>query len=380
MVLFLASKTTARIFTPEKRINFIIFGVDEEEARTDTMMLGCLNTEEKKLDLISIPRDTQVVMPENRRAVLEENGRWAPADGVMKLNQVYFYGGEEYGAEYAMKQITELTGVEIKYYAIVNLEAFRYIVDEVGGVNFDVPFRLWYHDPFQNLSIELEPGFQKLNGQQAEGLVRFRKSDDGALAYYTDWDRAQTQQKFLKELITQTMRDNNKVKNASVFVSAAIKYVETNCTAADALKYLPYIQDLAEDGAIRTHSMSGWDELKNGQWYTFLDMDELALQVDGIFNSDKAKESAIGLDIYVLNGGSVSGLAARNRLFLESKGFTVSRVGDYDGERKNYTRIIVKSREYGSDIQALYPGSKIEVDASAYPDDDIALILGTNEQ
>ena len=67
-----------------------------------------------------------------------------------------------------------MLGFEVDGYVEVNLEAFVEIIDLMGGVTFDVPQRMYYSDPSQNLYIDLYPGEQTLTGDQAIGVVRYR--------------------------------------------------------------------------------------------------------------------------------------------------------------------------------------------------------------
>ena len=70
-------------------------------------------------------------------------------------------------------------GFEPDFQVVVEWEAVGEIVDAMGGVWFDVPRKMDYEDPYQDLSIHLDKGYQLLNGEQAMGVVRFR---DGATA------------------------------------------------------------------------------------------------------------------------------------------------------------------------------------------------------
>ena len=132
----------------------LLTGSDEGNLRADTIMLGCFDTNNKTATLVSIPRDTLVL----------RNGKNS------KINAVYGNGKGE-----AMAQaVSELLGVPVDYYVSVDLDAFGAIVKAIGGVYFDVPIDMNYDDPYQDLHIHLEKGYQKLNAEQAIGVVRFR--------------------------------------------------------------------------------------------------------------------------------------------------------------------------------------------------------------
>lgn len=160
--------------------NILVAGTDDDGTRTDTIMIAHLDTIEHSVALLSVPRDTLI------------SGNYS----VPKINSVYGGAGKnEKGMEALKRTLASILGFEVDGYALVNLDAFIELVDLVDGVDFDVPMRMYYSDPTQDLYIDLQAGMQHLNGEQAMGLVRFRKG------YATqDIQRTQTQQAFLKAL------------------------------------------------------------------------------------------------------------------------------------------------------------------------------------
>lgn len=137
----------------------LLIGTDEGGTRTDTLMLMNVNTSEKQVSLVSIPRDTRV------------NGSYS----VPKINGVYgINGGGEEGMEMLQQRVKESIGFWPDGYIMVNLDSFVDLVDLMGGVTFNVPQDMYYNDPSQDLYIDLKAGEQKLNGTEAMGLVRFR--------------------------------------------------------------------------------------------------------------------------------------------------------------------------------------------------------------
>ena len=159
--------------------NILICGTDDDGTRTDTIIIAHLDANDHTVALLSIPRDTPVA---------------TGGGGLMKINSVYAGGGKD-GMERLAARLKDLLGFPVDGYVLVDLEAFQKTVDLVRGVEFDVPMDMNYEDPSQNLYIHLQKGLQTLDGEQAMGLVRFRKG------YATqDIQRTQTQQQFLKAL------------------------------------------------------------------------------------------------------------------------------------------------------------------------------------
>ena len=162
---------------------------------TDTMLLASYDVTNQKATVMSIPRDTMVNVP------------W----DIKKINSVYsYYGGGDRGIQYLYKEISQLVGFEPDFQVVVEWEAVGEIVDAMGGVWFDVPRDMDYEDPLQDLSIHISKGYQLLNGEQAMGVVRFRK---GANGYATgDLGRIETQQAFLKAVVEQLLKVENVTK------------------------------------------------------------------------------------------------------------------------------------------------------------------------
>jgi polyisoprenyl-teichoic acid--peptidoglycan teichoic acid transferase len=101
----------------------------------------------------------------------------------------------EGGAELAAATVTEnFEGVTIDRYVRVDTDAFKELVDLLGGVEVYVPTRMKYTDNTQKLHIDLQPGLQVLDGDQAEQFARFRKDATG------DIGRVQRQQQLIRAL------------------------------------------------------------------------------------------------------------------------------------------------------------------------------------
>ena len=161
----------------------------------DTMMLASYNVKDQKMTVLNIPRDTMVNVP------------W----DVKKINSVYNMNGKgDKGIQALYQEISQLVGFQPDFKVIVEWEAVGKLVDAIGGVWFDVPRTMDYEDPFQDLTIHIQKGYQKLNGQQAMGVVRFR---DGKNGYQNgDIGRIETQQNFLKAVMEQLLQIQNVTK------------------------------------------------------------------------------------------------------------------------------------------------------------------------
>ena len=165
----------------------LLCGVDEDGTRTDTMLLLCLDRNGKSLRLLSLPRDTMV----NRdNPVPKLNGAYG-ANGGAK-------GDKKQGMNVLMDYVKDLVGYRPDGYILLDLSGFEDLVDAMGGVTYDVPMDMSYSDPTQDLYIDLKAGLQKLNGEEAMWLVRFRSGY--AMA---DLERVEVQRDFLAAAVSQ---------------------------------------------------------------------------------------------------------------------------------------------------------------------------------
>ncbi len=219
-------------------VNILLLGVDEGGMRSDTIMLASLNGRTGKLSVLSIPRDTRVLV-----------GR-----GYQKINAAIGIGAQEVRKgnlkepeELSVQKVKLLTGLPIHYFMSINFDGFMEIIDALGGVEFDVPFRMKYDDPVQNLHIDLQPGIQILDGKKAHDFVRFRKGNPGYPGYAMgDLGRVEAQQAFIKAFIQQHVNAKNILKADDIF-DVVCRNVRTNYTAKDLIKHLGAIRKISSD-------------------------------------------------------------------------------------------------------------------------------------
>lgn len=249
----------------DQLLNIALLGTDGDGFRTDVNIVASLNLTTKEVHLISVPRDTRVVMTDDMIAYLEKNGRTVPqANGVYgqcKLTEVHAYAGEGNRSTFSVAMLEEILGIDIDYYVKVDLDAFKDIVDAVGGVEFDVQERLYYSDPAQGLYIDLYPGPQVLDGEKAEMLVRFREG-----YAQKDLKRIEVQQEFLKAFISQVCSSDKIMSNLDSYIKIFMEKVESDMPVATALKYASYVKEI-DPASITTDTIPG----EGGAYF---DMDE----------------------------------------------------------------------------------------------------------
>ena len=151
----------------------VVMGTDHVSTNTDVMFTVQLR--DGRTELTQVPRDTFI-----------ESDRY----GVMKANALYSSGGPDM----VKQELSKLLSARVDRYLVLNLQAVQRLADAIGGVEVDVPKRMYYVDNSQGLYIDLYPGRQLLKGEALEGFLRFRHDELG------DIGRMERQKLVLKEV------------------------------------------------------------------------------------------------------------------------------------------------------------------------------------
>lgn len=215
---------------PTDRLNVLLLGIDarggETMARADSMILASVDQKSKQLALLSIPRDTRVLIP---------------GYGTDKINAATSYGGPELAA----KTVSQLLGITVKNYVLVDFNAFKSVVDILGGITYDVEENMYHWDNEDNYAyqIDLEKGLQLLNGDKALQYVRYRDYPMG------DIDRTGHQQKFLMALAKELLQPSTITKLPEL-IPEVNRYVKTNLSLKDMYKLASVAKSLDESNFV----------------------------------------------------------------------------------------------------------------------------------
>ena len=212
----------------EDYYTILLLGLDiAGGGQTDTMMLASYDVTNQKATVMSIPRDTMVNVP------------W----DVKKINSVYSYYEDDGrdGVAAVYREIAQLVGFQPDFKVVVEWDAVGKVVDAIGGVWFDNPYPMDYHDPKQDLVIEQEPGWRLFTGDDAMQLIRWRQNDNDSPYGYRkrnggigDAGRMKLQQDFLKAVIRQLLSIEN-VTNIGRISKVFRENVETDLTFQNVL-------------------------------------------------------------------------------------------------------------------------------------------------
>ena len=364
----------------------LLLGVSEDISSklSDTIIVASYNPKTQKATLLSIPRDTFIGTNKNK------------ANSYDKINALY-----QKNPEKTLNAVNKITGLNIKYYAVISNNALVEVVDTIGGVEFDVPMDMNYDDSSQKLSIHLKKGMQKLNGEQAEGLVRFRHNNNNTSypSSYGDNDlgRMRTQREFLKEVAKQTIKLKNITKIGS-FVDILKENVTTNITNWSLIKdYIPYAIDFNTEnlemanipgttGSLGPNNLSFFIydksatekmikelfEKQNGTG----NVGESNSSTSNITTSSKNTENA-KIKIEILNGSGDSVLLTKATKALKNEGYNVYKTGTTTPTAKtaivNKTAVPVKITD---EIKDLLGVGAISSNITSSSTVDIRVVLG----
>lgn len=224
------------------KVNVLLLGLDKDKTRADVIMVVSVDSDTNQVNVLSIPRDTRAQYSESR---------------YDKINHAMGYNNPE---ETILRLVKQITGMPIHYYCEIDFSGFRKVIDILGGVEFDVPVNMHYDDPAQDLSIHINKGLQKLNGAQAEGVVRFRATYPGG-----DNDRIPVQQNFMKALFEQKLKPQYIIK-APALIREIYKHVTTNFSVADATGYVKMLRKMTPE-SLKTFMLPGEGRYVSGVSY-----------------------------------------------------------------------------------------------------------------
>lgn len=221
------------------RINILCLGITNTPPPADTIIVASIDTKNKLLDLISIPRDTYVY-----REGYETTGQ-------KKINASYVGKNTAAKAQSSMNAVRDILQIPIHHFVKVEYEGVEKIIDSIDGVEVNIPFDMDYDDPTDNLHIHLSKGKQTLNGEDSVRYLRFRKNNDNTHASEGDIGRISRQQEFIKSAL-------NKCLGLELIgvVNTAKDYIKTSLTAEQMIYYANKFRKIDKED-INTYVLPG---------------------------------------------------------------------------------------------------------------------------
>ncbi|MGI2273024.1 LCP family protein [Staphylococcus cohnii] len=214
-------------------------GQSAEQSRTDAMILSTFNADKEQIRMLSIPRDTI--------SYISEVGYYD------KITHAHAYNGPTA----SMDSVEATLNVPVDYYVRINMEAFVDAVDELGGIEYDVPYNISEPNTNDTGKIKVKKGHQKLNGDEALAVARTRHQD-------SDLKRGQRQMDLIKKLFIKAQKADSFSKLDDVIEIVGknakhnLSYKEVKALATSYLK---------DDVEIKSKQLEGQDDYLNGVYY-----------------------------------------------------------------------------------------------------------------
>jgi polyisoprenyl-teichoic acid--peptidoglycan teichoic acid transferase len=359
-------------------VNILVMGIDQGEdiadpkdpkksadmlsSRSDTMLLVRLNPDTHKTSILTIPRDTQVEIP---------------GLGVNKINAANWKGGAELASQVVSQM---LNGAPVDRHVRISTNAFREIVDVVGGVEVYVPKRMYYVDQTQKLNIDLQPGLQTLNGIQAEGFVRFRKDDLG------DIGRTQRQQTLLKALQKKFENPLMITRFPQIF-SVLQKHIDSNLSFGEMLALVQFGMQIKPNElqmVLLPGRFSTPDEFELSYWLMDRTATDQVLKSYFEVETPIEREAAVPAEVKTvkISVQNASGNPdAANRMVdrLQQLGFSNLVLASEDwSEPLDNTQVIPQwgNIEAATSVQELLDGSEVTADSTGDLQSDLTVRVG----
>lgn len=265
--------------TLENLEKLYVLVIGKSQGMTDTMIVCSYDAKTQEASMLSIPRDTFIGDSRYSASVYD------------KINSVYSYYNED--PQKVLDEINEITGLNIKNWALIDTKALVELVDAIGGVEFNVPIDMKYDDYSQELHVDLKEGWQTLNGDQVEQLVRFRHNSDGSSYSYEygneDFGRMRTQREVIMAIAKQTIQLKN-VKEVGKILDITEKYVETNMNFQSLKDYIPYAIYMNTNN-IKAEQLPGTSDYINGISFFLHDEDETETMINELFYGISVEET-----------------------------------------------------------------------------------------
>lgn len=338
------------------RVTILLMGLDyrdwesgEGPPRTDSMMLATLDPVTLTAGMMSIPRDLWVEIP---------------GYGHGRINTAYFLGEQDRlpggGPALAVETVEKFLGVPIQYYVQIDFGAFVRMIDEIGGVEVDVPEQIrvdpiaW--EPGQSNTVLLEPGKQVLNGDVTLAYARARKTEGG------DFDRAKRQQQVaiaIRDRILSLEMFPTLVAKAPSLYNELSSGIRTNLSLDEMLSLAMTATKVKREdirrGVIAPPNMVTLERVVyGGEPADVLKPvpDQIRILRDEVFTAEGALGPSIEVEspneasqlenarVAVLNGTGEEGLAGRMADQFKALGFNVVEISNADSWDYPTSRIV----------------------------------------
>jgi polyisoprenyl-teichoic acid--peptidoglycan teichoic acid transferase len=341
---------TPQVWDGAGRVTILAMGLDSRDwedggegpSRTDSMILLTVDPTSRTAGMLSLPRDLWVNIP---------------GYGYGKINTAHFigeaYGEPGGGSGLAVQTVEEFLGIDVAYYVRLDFNAFERFVDEIGGIEIEVPEEIKVDPIGPGNTVTLQPGLQTLDGPTALAYARNRETAG------SDFDRAERTQQVILAIRNKILKLNmlpKLITKAPVLYSELASGIQTNLSLEEIIKLAWLAAQIPTENIRRgviTMDMVTDSWSPEGFEILLPDTDKIRQLRDEIFTTtgpaSPAAETVVGdpvelmkqenARISVLNGTYTTGLAATTGDYLTNLGMNVTATGNAQ-ELSEYTSII----------------------------------------
>lgn len=325
-----------------------------KNARSDTIFVVRLDLVNKRVSMLSIPRDTHVEI--------------ADGHGKDKINAAHAYGG----IPLAKATVEQFLGVPIDHYLEIKMYGTRNFVDAMGGVTLDVEKDMNYDDNWGDLHIHLKKGRQHLTGEQAVGYARFRHDSE------SDFGRMRRQQQLVKAVAQQVMTPSA-IWKLDKLIDVAMQNIDTDLSRAQLLALANLFHKIPPEN-IQTGSIPGYGTRENGVWYLEPYEDKKEAMVGWLLRGEDWYRNTL-LTIQVHNASGVNGAGGLVRDILSDQGYHADLGANMSSRDQTYVVDRTgKGKDIAGKISQLLPNAKMETPAESGSSDsgdpDIVIYVG----
>lgn len=370
-ILVIGSDTREGLGTSEYGV-----GTAEGGARSDTNLLVHLSADRESASVISIPRDSMTKAPTDC-----DDPTSTVAEGEVRRWNDNFNEG---GPACVVKTLEGLTGIYVDHVAVVDFSGFQSMVDGLGGVNACLPEAVEDADA----QISLPAGKQRLDGEDALGYVRMRKSlGDGS-----DLQRIERQQAFMSSMAQEATRTSLLLRPDKLyaFLDAATKSMtaDEDLGLQRMLSIAGSVKDLGMDELVfatvptepypgNTNRVQWRTEASDELWAAVRNDTELPGQEKKPAKDPKLTVAPSDITVSVHNNTAATGLAAQEVTALEAQGFDAAEAGlPASGESRGVTvRHAKGDTSSARTVAAAYRGAQLTLD-EGLPEGTVQVDLG----
>lgn len=313
-----------------ERLNILVVGADIDYSnisRSDTLFFVNIDLDDMGVGLISIPRDTRVLIPGRSRHE--------------KINAAYAHGG----IDLTKRTVEDFLEVEIDYYFTIDFSSFETIIDLLGGVELEIPYHMYYEDRAGGLIIDIPPGQRVLDGEQALHYVRYREPIEA------DIGRIKRQQYLMSSLLSKLLKPETLPKLPAL-VKTIFDSIQTDMTYTDMAQFLNLVR-LFDVSSIHMDVVPGTPDETNTYWLA--DREDLQLMVENLIQSKEYLENR-NIRVAVYNGNGTPGLASDVAHQMEMQGFTIVHLSNARHYNYEETKIYFNESDHLERMKVYFPG------------------------